>query len=159
MMPIYLFVLVVIVIFLAMAIKILNEYERGVIFRLGRVLGKPKGPGLIILIPIIDRMVKVSLRTVVHDVPAAGRDHEGQRLHQGERRRLLPGYRPHEGNHRRGELPLRHEPAFPDDAAGACSARRSLTISSPTGRRSTRGSRRYSTCTPSRGASRCRTWR
>ena len=61
-MPIYFFVLVVVVIFLAMAIKILNEYERGVIFRLGRVLGKPKGPGLIILIPIIDRMVKVSLK-------------------------------------------------------------------------------------------------
>ena len=68
-MPVYFFVLVVVVIFLAMAIKVLNEYERGVIFRLGRVLGKPKGPGLIILIPIIDRMVKVSLRTVVHDVP------------------------------------------------------------------------------------------
>ena len=68
-MPIYLFVLVVVVIFLAMSIKILNEYERGVIFRLGRVLGKAKGPGLIILIPIVDRMVKVSLRTVVHDVP------------------------------------------------------------------------------------------
>jgi regulator of protease activity HflC (stomatin/prohibitin superfamily) len=70
MMPVYFFVLVVVVVFLAMAIKILNEYERGVIFRLGRVLGKPKGPGLIILIPVIDRMVKVSLRTVVHDVPA-----------------------------------------------------------------------------------------
>jgi regulator of protease activity HflC (stomatin/prohibitin superfamily) len=66
----YAFVVVVIIVFLAMAIKVLNEYERGVIFRLGRVLGKPKGPGLIILIPIIDKMVKVSLRTVVHDVPA-----------------------------------------------------------------------------------------
>jgi regulator of protease activity HflC (stomatin/prohibitin superfamily) len=69
MIPVYLFVLVVIVFFLASAIKILNEYERGVIFRLGRVLGAPKGPGLIILIPIIDRMQKVSLRTVVLDVP------------------------------------------------------------------------------------------
>jgi regulator of protease activity HflC (stomatin/prohibitin superfamily) len=69
MIPIYLFVIVIIVFFLASAIKILNEYERGVIFRLGRVLGSPKGPGLIILIPIIDRMVKVSLRTVVLDVP------------------------------------------------------------------------------------------
>jgi regulator of protease activity HflC (stomatin/prohibitin superfamily) len=49
-------------------IKILSEYERGVIFRLGRLLGV-KGPGLIILIPGIDRMVKVSLRTVVLDVP------------------------------------------------------------------------------------------
>ncbi|HOV90044.1 MAG TPA: slipin family protein [Syntrophorhabdaceae bacterium] len=64
-----LFVIIIIVFFLASAIKILNEYERGVVFRLGRVLGSPKGPGLIILIPIIDRMVKVSLRTVVLDVP------------------------------------------------------------------------------------------
>lgn len=64
-----LFIVVIVVFFLFSAIKILNEYERGVIFRLGRVLGTPKGPGLIILIPIIDRMVKVSLRTVVLDVP------------------------------------------------------------------------------------------
>ncbi len=69
MLPAYLFVIVIIIFFLASAIKILNEYERGVIFRLGRVLGNPKGPGLIILIPIVDRMVKVSLRTVVLDVP------------------------------------------------------------------------------------------
>ena len=69
MIPVYLFVIVIIVFFLASAIKILNEYERGVIFRLGRVLGAPKGPGLIILIPIVDRMVKVSLRTVVLDIP------------------------------------------------------------------------------------------
>jgi regulator of protease activity HflC (stomatin/prohibitin superfamily) len=60
---------VLVVFFLVSAIKILNEYERGVIFRLGRVLGAPKGPGLIILIPVIDRMVKVSLRTVVLDIP------------------------------------------------------------------------------------------
>jgi regulator of protease activity HflC (stomatin/prohibitin superfamily) len=65
----YLFIVVLVVFFLVSAIKVLNEYERGVIFRLGRVLGAPKGPGLIILIPIIDRMVKVSLRTVVLDVP------------------------------------------------------------------------------------------
>ena len=60
---------VVIIIF--SAIKILREYERGVIFRLGRLIGGGgiKGPGLILLIPVIDRMVKVSLRTVVLDVP------------------------------------------------------------------------------------------
>jgi Membrane protease subunits, stomatin/prohibitin homologs len=68
--PIYgIFLIVLIIFFLYNAIKILNEYERGVIFRLGRVLGKPKGPGLIILIPIIDKMVRISLRTVVLDVP------------------------------------------------------------------------------------------
>jgi len=69
MIPVYLFVVVVIIFFLASAIKVLKEYERGVIFRLGRVLGTPKGPGLILLIPIVDRMVKVSLRTVVLDIP------------------------------------------------------------------------------------------
>jgi regulator of protease activity HflC (stomatin/prohibitin superfamily) len=53
------------------AIRILREYERGVIFRLGRLIGNGgvKGPGLILLIPVIDKMVKVSLRTVVFDVP------------------------------------------------------------------------------------------
>jgi regulator of protease activity HflC (stomatin/prohibitin superfamily) len=61
-------ILILIIIFLASAIRILNEYERGVIFRLGRLL-KAKGPGLIILIPIVDKMVRVSLRLVVMDVP------------------------------------------------------------------------------------------
>lgn len=55
-------------IILGNAVRILREYERGVIFRLGRMVGV-KGPGLILLIPIIDKMVKVSLRTVVMDVP------------------------------------------------------------------------------------------
>jgi regulator of protease activity HflC (stomatin/prohibitin superfamily) len=51
------------------AVRILPEYERGVVFRLGRVTGPPKGPGLILLIPIVDRMVRVSLRTVTMDIP------------------------------------------------------------------------------------------
>ena len=54
---------------LASAVRIVNEYERGVIFRLGRVQGTAKGPGLFFLIPIMDRMVKVDLRTVTMDVP------------------------------------------------------------------------------------------
>lgn len=57
-----------IVIILSNSIRVLREYERGVIFRLGRLIGG-KGPGIIFLIPIVDRMVKVSLRTVVLDVP------------------------------------------------------------------------------------------
>src|SRR5262245_49666670 len=56
------------IIILANAIRILREYERGVVFRLGRLISV-RGPGLILLIPVIDRMVKVSLRTVVMDVP------------------------------------------------------------------------------------------
>jgi regulator of protease activity HflC (stomatin/prohibitin superfamily) len=60
-------ILVLVIFFLTTAIKILKEYERGVVFRLGRVM-KAKGPGLIILIPLIDRMVKVSMRLVAMDV-------------------------------------------------------------------------------------------
>jgi len=69
--PFVLFFIILFSLFiLGNAIRILREYERGVIFRLGRVLGGGvKGPGLILLIPIVDKMVKVSLRTVVMDVP------------------------------------------------------------------------------------------
>jgi len=56
------------IMFLSSAVKVLNEYERGVIFRLGRVIGS-KGPGLIILIPVVDRMVRVDIRTITMDVP------------------------------------------------------------------------------------------
>jgi regulator of protease activity HflC (stomatin/prohibitin superfamily) len=67
--PVFTIVVVLLVlIILANAVRILREYERGVIFRLGRMIGA-KGPGLILLIPLIDKMVKVSLRTVVLDVP------------------------------------------------------------------------------------------
>ncbi len=59
--------IILVLFFLASAIRILNEYERGVIFRLGRVIGA-KGPGLIILIPVVDKMVKVSLRLIAMDV-------------------------------------------------------------------------------------------
>jgi regulator of protease activity HflC (stomatin/prohibitin superfamily) len=61
--------LVIVVLFLFAAVKIAREYERGVVFRLGRLLPEPKGPGLFLLIPIIDRMVKVDLRTVTLNVP------------------------------------------------------------------------------------------
>lgn len=60
---------ILVVFFLMTAIKILNEYERGVIFRLGRALDRAKGPGLIILIPIVDKMVKVNLQLVTYEVP------------------------------------------------------------------------------------------
>jgi len=61
--------LFLIVLFLWSAIKVAREYERGIIFRLGRLLPSPKGPGLFILIPIVDRMVKVDLRTITLTVP------------------------------------------------------------------------------------------
>jgi regulator of protease activity HflC (stomatin/prohibitin superfamily) len=61
--------LFVVILLIANAIKILPEYERGVVFRLGRLRPMDYGPGLFLLIPIVDRMVRISLRTVVHDVP------------------------------------------------------------------------------------------
>src|SRR6187399_2488735 len=62
-------VLFLVVLFLVSAIKVAREYERGIIFRLGRLLAEPKGPGLFLLIPIVDRMVKVDLRTITLNVP------------------------------------------------------------------------------------------
>src|SRR5690242_15225177 len=63
-------VLVVLLLFvLAASIKVIREYERAIVFRLGRLLPEPKGPGLFLLIPIVDRMVKVDLRTITLNVP------------------------------------------------------------------------------------------
>ena len=65
----FIFAIVLIVYFLSSAIKVLREYERGVVFRLGRLI-PVKGPGLVIIWPVIDKLVKVSLRTVTMDVPS-----------------------------------------------------------------------------------------
>ena len=62
-------VVLVLLFLLSSSIRIVTEYERGVIFRLGRVQGRAKGPGPFVLIPIVDRMVKIDLRTVTMDVP------------------------------------------------------------------------------------------
>ena len=62
-------VLFIVVLFLFSAIKVAREYERGIVFRLGRLLPEPKGPGLFLLIPIVDRMVKVDLRTITLNIP------------------------------------------------------------------------------------------
>ena len=61
-------VIAIVVIILINAIRIVREYERGVIFRLGRLVGA-KGPGIFFIIPIVDKMVRVSLRTIVFDIP------------------------------------------------------------------------------------------
>ena len=68
MQPLFIAAAIFLLFLILSAIRILKEYERGVIFRLGRVIGS-KGPGIIFLIPLIDKMVKISLRTVVMDVP------------------------------------------------------------------------------------------
>jgi regulator of protease activity HflC (stomatin/prohibitin superfamily) len=66
---IVLVLLFLVVLFLISAIKVAREYERGIVFRLGRLLPEPKGPGLFILIPVVDRMVKVDLRTITLNIP------------------------------------------------------------------------------------------
>src|SRR5438445_12156879 len=65
----FVIVVVVVAFWLLSSLKVLNEYERAVVFRLGRLLPEAKGPGIVIILFPIDRMVRVSLRTVVHDVP------------------------------------------------------------------------------------------
>ena len=62
-------VVFIVVLFAISAIKVAREYERGIVFRLGRLLPEPKGPGLFLLIPIVDRMVKVDLRTITLNIP------------------------------------------------------------------------------------------
>jgi regulator of protease activity HflC (stomatin/prohibitin superfamily) len=64
-----LIVIAIVAFYVISSIKILNEYERAVVFRLGKLLPEPKGPGVILVFPPIDRMVRVSLRTIVMDVP------------------------------------------------------------------------------------------
>jgi len=61
--------LILFILVLASSVKVAREYERGVVFRLGRLLDPPKGPGLFFLIPVVDRMVKVDLRTITLNIP------------------------------------------------------------------------------------------
>ena len=116
-------VLIVVLVLLRSSIRILREYERGVVFQLGR-FWSVKGPGLIILIPVIQQMVRVDLRTRRVRRAAAGRDHARQRLGEGQRGGLLPRGRPAAGDHPGRELPRGHQPARADHAArGARQAR------------------------------------
>src|SRR5204862_631692 len=62
-------ILFLLALFAIAAIKVAREYERGIVFRLGRLLPEPKGPGLFLLIPVVDRMVKVDLRTITLNIP------------------------------------------------------------------------------------------
>src|SRR5213083_2333992 len=67
--PLVLIAVIIVLIWLFNSLNVLREYERGVIFRIGRLMGEPKGPGLIWVIWPIDRIVRVSLRTITMDVP------------------------------------------------------------------------------------------
>ncbi len=77
-------IIAIVVLYLLNSIKILREYERGVIFRLGRALPQPKGPGIILVFRPIDQMVRISLAARSAGSSAAGRDHAGQRDDQSE---------------------------------------------------------------------------
>ena len=90
--PILVLVLIV-VLYLISSIKILVEYEWGVIFRLGKLLSQPKGPGVTLVFAPIDRIVRVSLRTVVFDVPPQDVITPRQRLGEGERGVSTSAYR------------------------------------------------------------------
>ena len=68
MMPTVVFIAVFAIFIIATAIRILNEYERGVVFRMGRVT-EPKGPGMVLVIPLMDKLQRVDMRTITHDVP------------------------------------------------------------------------------------------
>ena len=113
----YFWILIVVIFFLISAVKILAEYERGVIFRLGRALDHAKGPGMIILIPIVDRMVKVNLQLVTYDVPSQDiitRDNVTMKVNAVVYFRVID---PRQGHHRGAGLLCRHPAAGPNHAA------------------------------------------
>src|SRR5436309_7168340 len=66
---VFVVVVFLVVLYVISAVKVLREYERGIVFRLGRLFPTPKGPGLFFLIPIVDRMVRVDLRTITLNIP------------------------------------------------------------------------------------------
>ena len=108
-------VLIIVVAFLSTAIKVLREYERAVIFRLGRLIAA-KGPGLVLLIPFVDKMVKVSLRTVAMDVPPQDvitRDNVSIKVNAVIFFRVLD---PRKAVVQVEDYPLRDLPDRPDDA-------------------------------------------
>ena len=103
-------------IILPQMIRILREYERGVIFRLGKLLGA-KGPGLIFLIPIVDRMVRMDLRVVTINVEKTGSDDARQRAGDGRCGCLFPRGRSAGRGRESGEFSQGHFAHRADDAA------------------------------------------
>ena len=94
-------------ILLSMSLRILREYERGVIFQLGR-FWKVKGPGLILLIPGIQNLVRVDLRTIVMDVPLSRCHLQRQRLRSGQCRHIFSGFGSGKGNYPGRKLRVGH---------------------------------------------------
>ena len=91
----------------ASSVRVVQQFERGVVFRFGQVRDATRGPGLAVIAPIVDRLHKVNMQIVTHADSRPGRHHPGQRHGPGRRRRLLPGRRPGAGDCRRPGLRLR----------------------------------------------------
>ena len=103
-----------------MGFNVLREYERAVIFRWGRLargLVGGNGPGVVVIIPFIDKLVTRQLAHRRHGRPAAGRDHQRQRHGESQRGDLFPRGRPGTGDHPSRRLSLRHLDDVADDAA------------------------------------------
>ena len=105
----------------ASSLRILREYERGVVFQLGR-FWRVKGPGMVILIPGIQQMVRIDLRIVVVDVPSQDVISRDNVTAEGQRRAVLPRRRSAAGGDPGRELPRRDQPARADHACARCSA-------------------------------------
>ena len=123
-------VLLIVLLYVFSSIKVLREYERGVIFRLGKLLPEPKGPGVVLVFTPIDRMVRVSLRTVVLDVPPQDiitRDNVSVKVNAVVYFRVMDPGRP--SSRSRTTSTRRHSWRRPRCAA--CSARPTSTICSP----------------------------
>ncbi len=118
---------VLVAFYLFSSIKILNEYERAVVFRLGKLLPQPKGPGVVLVFAPIDRMVRVSLRTIVMDVPPQDvitRDNVSVKVNAVVYFRVMD---PRRAIVEVGELSLRDVAARADDAAQRARTGRSST--------------------------------
>ena len=150
-----LIVAVIVVMYVVGSIKILAEYERGVIFRLGKLLPAPKGPGVVLVFAPIDRMVRVGLRTVVMDVPPQDiitHDNVSVKVNAVVYFRVVHPQNAivqvenyHYATSQLAQTTLR-------SVLGQVSS----TTCCPSASGSTRSCSRFSTSTPTRGASRCR---
>src|SRR5438132_7680532 len=147
----------IVLVLLLSGLKVLREYERAVVFRLGRLVGA-RGPGIVYVIPGIEKALRIDLRTITMEIPSQDvitRDNVSLKVNAVLYFRVIDA--------NRAVVEVENysspRPRMPRPRCAACAARRSSTSSSPIGRRSTRTCSRSSTSTPSRGASRWCRWR
>ena len=151
------FLLIVVLVFIANTAKVLNEYERCVIFRLGKTTralvnigGNGNGPGLVILVPFIDKLIRVNLQTITMDVPVQEvitKDNVPCKVNAVCYFKVI--------DPQRAVIEVQNYIM----ASGACSGRSTSMKSSPTGRKSIPNCSKSSTSKPTPGASKCRSWK